>query len=49
MSRQGRWTLRPVPAELEARYVADGWWTDAGTFDSLLQANNLVAEKAKKS
>ncbi len=29
MSRQGRWTLRPVPAELEARYVADGWWTDA--------------------
>jgi len=22
----------------------DGWWTDAGTFDSLLRANNLVAE-----
>ncbi|MBI1850944.1 MAG: NTP transferase domain-containing protein [Planctomycetes bacterium] len=21
-----------------------GWWTDAGTFDSLLRANNLVAE-----
>ncbi|MCA2970627.1 MAG: NTP transferase domain-containing protein [Acidobacteriaceae bacterium] len=21
----------------------DGWWTDAGTFDSLLRANNLVA------
>src|SRR5581483_9379583 len=23
----------------------DGWWTDAGTFDSLLHASNLVAEK----
>jgi glucose-1-phosphate thymidylyltransferase len=22
----------------------DGWWTDAGTFDSLLRANNLVAQ-----
>ena len=21
-----------------------GWWTDAGTFDSLLKASNLVAE-----
>jgi glucose-1-phosphate thymidylyltransferase len=21
----------------------DGWWTDAGTFDSLLKASNLVA------
>ncbi len=24
--------------------VLDGWWTDAGTFESLLSANNLVAE-----
>ena len=24
--------------------VLDGWWTDAGTFDSLLRANNLVAQ-----
>jgi glucose-1-phosphate thymidylyltransferase len=24
--------------------VLDGWWTDAGTFDSLLRANTLVAE-----
>jgi glucose-1-phosphate thymidylyltransferase len=24
--------------------LLDGWWTDAGTFDSLLRANNLVAE-----
>lgn len=24
--------------------VLDGWWTDAGTFDSLLRANQLVAE-----
>ncbi len=22
----------------------DGWWTDAGTFDSLLRASNLIAE-----
>ena len=22
----------------------DGWWTDAGTFESLLRANNLVAD-----
>ena len=25
--------------------VLDGWWTDAGTFDSLIRASNLVAEK----
>jgi dTDP-glucose pyrophosphorylase len=25
--------------------VLDGWWTDAGTFDSLLRANCLAAEK----
>jgi glucose-1-phosphate thymidylyltransferase len=24
--------------------VLDGWWTDAGTFDSLLRASNLVAK-----
>jgi glucose-1-phosphate thymidylyltransferase len=26
----------------------DGWWTDAGTFDSLLRAGNLVAETKKQ-
>jgi len=26
--------------------ILDGWWTDSGTFDSLLRANNLVAKKA---
>ncbi len=26
----------------------DGWWTDAGTFDSLLRAANLVNETARK-
>ncbi len=26
--------------------ILDGWWTDSGTFDSLLQANHLVAKKA---
>ena len=24
--------------------VLDGWWTDAGTFESLRRASNLVAE-----
>jgi glucose-1-phosphate thymidylyltransferase len=28
--------------------ILDGWWTDAGTFDSLHKATNLVAEKAMK-
>ena len=26
----------------------DGWWTDAGTFDSLLRAANLVAQSAAR-
>ncbi len=26
----------------------DGWWTDAGTFDSLLRATNLVASSCRK-
>ena len=28
--------------------ILDGWWTDAGTFESLLRANNLVAKKEAK-
>jgi glucose-1-phosphate thymidylyltransferase len=24
--------------------VLDGWWADAGTFDSLLKVSNMVAE-----
>jgi glucose-1-phosphate thymidylyltransferase len=28
--------------------VLDGWWTDAGTFDSLLRAGNLVAQSVEK-
>ena len=28
--------------------ILKGWWTDSGTFDSLLKANNLVARKLKK-
>ena len=24
--------------------ILEGWWTDAGTFDSLLRANQLVAK-----
>ncbi|MBM3797490.1 MAG: hypothetical protein FJW31_26345 [Acidobacteria bacterium] len=26
----------------------DGWWTDAGTFESLLRAGNLVAETVQR-
>lgn len=26
----------------------DGWWTDAGTFESLLRANNLVAATSER-
>lgn len=28
--------------------ILDGWWTDCGTHDSLLYANNLVEKKYKK-
>ncbi|MFH0793353.1 MAG: sugar phosphate nucleotidyltransferase [bacterium] len=28
--------------------ILDGWWTDAGTFESLLLAGRLVAEKSQK-
>jgi glucose-1-phosphate thymidylyltransferase len=28
--------------------IIDGMWEDAGTFDSLLRVNNLVAEKVKR-
>jgi glucose-1-phosphate thymidylyltransferase len=27
----------------------DGWWTDAGTFDSLLRAANLVEKTRRRS
>ncbi len=28
--------------------ILDGWWTDAGTFESLLRASNLVCQNAMK-
>lgn len=28
--------------------ILDGWWTDSGTFDSLLRANVLVAKRERK-
>ena len=28
--------------------IIDGWWTDAGTFESLFRASGLVAEKRKR-
>ncbi len=27
----------------------DGWWTDAGTFESLLRASNMVADSGKET
>jgi len=35
------WYIRDSSMTCE---VLDGWWTDAGTFESLLRAANLVAE-----
>ncbi len=29
--------------------ILEGWWTDAGTFESLLRASNLVSQKAQKA
>ncbi len=29
--------------------ILDGWWTDAGTFESLLRASNLVCQNAAKA
>ena len=29
--------------------ILEGWWTDAGTFESLLRANKLVAQRKQKS
>jgi glucose-1-phosphate thymidylyltransferase len=28
--------------------ILDGWWTDAGTFESLLRASNLVSKKQNR-
>ena len=28
--------------------ILEGWWTDAGTFESLLHANQLVAESRQR-
>ena len=35
---------RYIEAGKMAYGILDGWWTDAGTFDSLLRASHLVAE-----
>ena len=48
-SRRGELEITDVNnaylAKHELEYsMLDGWWTDSGTFDSLLRANNLVAE-----
>lgn len=28
--------------------ILEGWWTDAGTFESLFRANSLIAEKERR-
>ena len=48
-SRRGELEITDVNnaylAKSELTYsVLEGWWTDSGTFDSLLRANNLVAK-----
>ncbi len=35
---------RYIEKELMTWDILEGWWTDAGTFDSLLHANQLVAQ-----
>ena len=35
------WYIRDGSMTFE---TLDGWWTDAGTFESLRSASNLVAE-----
>ena len=37
-----------VPESLEFSFL-EGWWTDAGTFDSLLRAGNLVAQMRRQA
>jgi acyl-CoA synthetase len=41
MANDERWSSRPVPAELRARYLAEGWWRDetlGGLVDRSLRA-----------
>jgi len=53
-SRRGELEITDVNNEYlkrdEMTYsVLNGWWTDSGTFDSLLRANELVAKKARST
>ncbi|MHC4892534.1 MAG: hypothetical protein ACYTFV_04040 [Planctomycetota bacterium] len=41
MTDVNNWYIRDASMTYE---VLDGWWTDAGTFDSLLRASNMIAE-----
>jgi glucose-1-phosphate thymidylyltransferase len=52
-SQRGELEITDVNNDYSARGeltfdILDGWWTDSGTFNSLLRANNLVAAKEKK-
>lgn len=53
-SRRGEFEITDVNNEYvkkgELTYgILKGWWTDSGTFDSLLRANRLAAQKAAAS
>ncbi len=52
-SRRGELEITDVNNEYLRRgeltcSILEGWWTDSGTFDSLLRANNLVAKSERK-
>ncbi len=52
-SRRGELEITDVNNEYIRRgnltaSVLEGWWTDSGTFDSLLKASNLVADSFNK-
>jgi glucose-1-phosphate thymidylyltransferase len=38
-----------IDAKTLEHSILDGWWTDAGTFDSLIHASNLVKEREEKT
>jgi len=52
-SKRGEFEITDVNNEYLKRgtltySILQGWWTDSGTFDSLLKASKLVAKKASK-
>ena len=48
-ARDHRCQQRLYPRRHDDLFLLDGWWTDAGTFESLLRAANLVAGSRQDS